>query len=216
MTRFASSLAVVLAAAGVVHASNCPVLSPTQLKCQNAVGKAGAKYAKSALGTIQKCLQAIQSAKITGDPATVCLGNPPTDPATAAGLLKAADKVAATLPKQCSNADTAALQLCAPTASGLASCLVADSRARIGAALDAAFGTVVANPDTGVQKCQQTIARESGKLLQSKLKASPGPGRARCSRCSPQAAPAATAAVARRSTSASATSRIRSLAISTS
>src|SRR5262245_61916969 len=171
MTRFASSLAVVLAAAGVVHASNCPALSPTQLKCQNAVGKAGAKYAKSALGTIQKCLQAIQSAKITGDPATVCLGNPPTDQATAAGLLKAADKVAATLPKQCSNADTAALQLCAPTVGGLVACLVADSRARIGATLDAAFGTVVANPDRGVQKCQQTIARESGKLLQSKLKA---------------------------------------------
>src|SRR5262245_32421078 len=135
MTRFASSLAAVLATAGFAHASNCPVLSPTQLRCQNAVAKAGANYAKSALGTIQKCLQAIQSGKITGDPATVCLGNPPTDPVTAAKLLKAADKVTVALPKACSNPDTASLQLCAPTATGLAACLVADSRARIGAAL---------------------------------------------------------------------------------
>src|SRR5262245_47603658 len=93
MTRIVTAVAVVLSTAGFARASTCPVLSTTQRGCQESVAKAGATYAKSALGAIQKCLQAIQSGKIAGDPATVCLADPPIDPATAAALAKADAKV---------------------------------------------------------------------------------------------------------------------------
>ena len=44
------------------------------------------QYSKTALKTIEKCLQAIQSGKLSGDPATVCLGTSPSDPSTAAKM----------------------------------------------------------------------------------------------------------------------------------
>ncbi len=171
ITRFISILTAVLASAAAAHASTCPVLAPTQRTCQEAVAKAGASYAKSVIGATQKCLQAIQSGKLAGDPATVCLGTPPGDPATAAKLQKAADKVALTIPKKCADADIASLGLCAPTASGLAGCLVTDTRGRIDGALTAEYGALVPNADKGVQKCQQTLGKESGKLLTTTLKA---------------------------------------------
>lgn len=170
MTRAVSSLVAVLALSASAHASDCPVLSPTQRTCQEAVAKADAGYAKSAIAAIQKCLQAVQSGAIPGDPATVCLGTPPGDAVTATKLQKAADKVALTIPRKCSDPDIASLALCAPTAGGLATCLVSGTRARLGAALAAEYGTLVANPDKGIQKCQQTLGKESGKFLTGTLK----------------------------------------------
>jgi len=171
MTRILSILVAVLSTASLATASTCPVLPTAQLKCQETVAKAGAGYTKSALGAIQKCLQAVQSGALMGDPATLCLGTPPTDPSTADKLAKAEAKVAASIPKKCTDADVASLQLCAPTATGLAACLVSDARARIGAALDAEYGTLVPNADKDVQKCQQTLGKEGAKFLNGKLKA---------------------------------------------
>ncbi len=170
MTRIVTTLVVALATAGLAHASNCPVMPTAQLKCQETVAKEGAKYAKSALGAIQKCLQAIQTGKLAGDPATVCLGSPPTDAVTAEKLAKAADKVAVSIPKKCTDGDVASLGLCAATAAGLGTCLVSDARARIDAALGAAYGAVTSTTDTALQKCQQTIGKEAVKLITGNLK----------------------------------------------
>src|SRR5262249_50725220 len=46
-------VALTSGAAGSAGASSCPVLSPSQLACQKGVAKAGAKYSKTALKTIE-------------------------------------------------------------------------------------------------------------------------------------------------------------------
>src|SRR5262249_7244351 len=166
-------------AAGSAAASSCPVLSPSQVACQKGVAMAGAKYSKTALKTIDKCLQAIQSGKLSGNPNTVCLGALPSDGSTALKLGKAAGKVTEAVPKACSDGDAAAFQkdnlgtgaACAPTAAGLAACLVANMRKHVQDAAQAAYGAVVASTDKGVQKCQKILGKESAKFVKSKLKA---------------------------------------------
>src|SRR5262245_53090145 len=179
MTRTLSILgAVLLVSGGIANASNWPPHTQSAIKSQTPVAKASATYTKKTFGSIQKCLDGIQSGKLAGDPATVCLGTPPTDPTTSTKLTKAAEKVTLTIPKKCTDADAAALQKaalsytsCGSTAAGLATCLVADGTRRVRDAIDDAYGTVVANPDKGAQKCQKTLGKESGKLLSGRLKA---------------------------------------------
>ncbi len=172
-------VALVSSAAGSAFASSCPVLTASQLACQKGVAKAGAKYSKTALKTIEKCLQAIQSGKLTGNPATVCLGTSPSDASTATKMTKAAQKVGEAVPKACNDTDAAAFQdanlgtgaACAPTAAGLATCLVSNMLGHVTSAAGAAYGTVVASADKGVQKCQKILGKESAKFVKTKLKA---------------------------------------------
>src|SRR5262249_47063122 len=176
---FVALVVVASGAAGSASASSCPVLTPSQVVCQQGVAKAGAKYSKTALKTIEKCLQAIQSGKLSGDPATVCLGTAPSDATTATKMTKAAQKVGEAVPKSCSDPDAALFKdanlgtgaPCAPTAAGLAACLVANMRGHAESAAQAAYGTVVASADKGVQKCQKILGKESAKFVKSRLKA---------------------------------------------
>jgi parallel beta-helix repeat protein len=176
---FAAVLVLVAISAAPAAASNCPVLTQPQLACQAAVTKAGGRYAKAALKTIERCLLSIQKGKLTGDPATVCLGQPPSDQSTADKLSKASDKLTLAVPKGCSDGDAALYAkalldtgvACDPSATGLATCVVSNIRRHVVAAATTGFGAVVASTDQGAQKCQKAIGKEASKYLLSKLKA---------------------------------------------
>src|SRR5262249_18908396 len=88
-------------------------------------------------------------------------------------------KVTEAVPKACSDGDAAAFQkdnlgtgaACAPTAAGLAACLVANMRKHVQDAAQAAYGAVVASTAKGGQKCQKILGKECAKVVKSKLKA---------------------------------------------
>lgn len=170
MTRHVVFLLASLVGAAPALAGTCPALDAATSACQTAVAKAGAGYAKSHLKAAQKCLLGIQTGAVSGDPATACLGAPPTDALTADALAKASAKVTKLLAAKCTDAAAAALQGCSPTAAGLAACLVADHQARLNAALSAEFGAVAPSPDPLLQKCQKAVAKEAAKYLNLRLK----------------------------------------------
>jgi parallel beta-helix repeat protein len=160
-----------LVAAGTVHASNCPVMTNDQRICQETIAKAGATYAKQAMGAIQSCLKLIHSGNLAGDPATVCLGDPPTHAQTAAKLTSYGTKLSQAIPKKCNDAEVAPLGLCSATAAGLGACMATDARNRIDAALGAIYGTIAPTNDAKLKGCQQKLAKETVKLLDASLKA---------------------------------------------
>jgi parallel beta-helix repeat protein len=155
-------------------ADSCPVLPDTQRACQDTVSKAALGYTKSHLKAVQTCLSKIQNATLPpGDPATMCrgsVGTPPTDAPTADKLADAAAKVVNVLGSRCTDADVAALDLCAPTVAGLAACLVEDHYPQIDSALGAQFGTVTQSVDPSRMQCQTTIANQGAKYLSKYLR----------------------------------------------
>jgi parallel beta-helix repeat protein len=171
-------LALGLAAAAIgiavsASAATCPQLDPDTLRCQQAVGRAGAAYVTLRTNAVQQCLNKIQRGELTGDPVTVCrgtLGVPPTDPRTAEKIAHAESRVADTLAARCSDPIVASLELCAATVGGLATCLVADHWTRTEAAIEAEYGTVgVESPPE--QDCQEAVARWAGRYLSTRVKA---------------------------------------------
>jgi parallel beta-helix repeat protein len=165
-----ASLAALALVAGTAGASSCPVLDAGTRSCQETVAKAGALYAKGTVKAIQRCLQGIKTGSIAGDPATVCLADPPSDIATATALTKAETKATGQLAKKCDDTKVAALQLCGATVPALGTCLINDHHARIAAALGTAYGAVTSSANKGEQKCQGTLGKETGKLLTARLK----------------------------------------------
>jgi len=98
-------------------------LGGTVLKCQVAIVSFATKFLLSSLRAIQKCRDRINAVKLVWNPDECQL-----EPKTAWKIGKAFDKLARLLPKKCTDADIAALDVCNPQATTVASavsCLAA-------------------------------------------------------------------------------------------
>jgi parallel beta-helix repeat protein len=149
------------------------VLPEPQRFCQEAVGKAGATYAKLHVKAVSTCLKKIVSGDFVGDPLTLCRGTasvPPTDQMTADRLATASSKVLTLLQGRCTDADVAALDLCDVTVAGVANCLVDDAYPVLDTVVEAQFGAVTAIGDPAVEACQTAAAKGAAKYLTKVLK----------------------------------------------
>jgi parallel beta-helix repeat protein len=170
--RIVVAFAISVALAAPAAAGSCPAVSPETRSCQQAVAKGGARYAKSALSAIHRCLQRIQNGSLAGDPATLCRGGvgvPPTDARTATLLGRAGARMQRIIRGDCNDAEVAQLDLCAPTVAGLP-CLADQLKVRLGESLDAQYGSVP-QVNGRVRACQMRVAKETTKYLDARLKA---------------------------------------------
>lgn len=115
-----------------------PLVDPAEVRCQQVLGKFGAKMTALVLKGVQSCRNAILKGKIAVPPAA-CAG---LDPKTAAKILKVATKTQDAIFKSCTDAAVANLKVCTPdqlTASTAASCITA-------AHVNAVDDPIVSNP----------------------------------------------------------------------
>jgi parallel beta-helix repeat protein len=116
--------AVIESAYGVVT----PTSDKGVRKCQQAIGKEGAKYLSARLKSLGRCLN--ERNEDCGGPAPLvrCLAalssGPPDEATAAAALAKAESKLTAKLAKRCVDAQVAALDTCGETVADAAACLV--------------------------------------------------------------------------------------------
>ncbi len=168
--------------------NGCPN-DPTCAKCERAITKEGAKYSQAR----SKALAGCELAKVKGSlpPATDCAVE------TAAKLSKAATKLASGIGKACGGNDkTCGADLSGETTpatlgwpatcpdfestgctnavtdcAGIATCLQCVQNAAVDQAMTLYFDDLVASmPGTDVNKCQQSIGKESQKFLALKAK----------------------------------------------
>ena len=85
-------------------------LAPTDLKCQEEVGKLSGAFATCVLKTVQKCRIGVMSGKVSV-PATLCAT---ADPKTKAGITKCQGKLVAGLAGKCTDTQIANLKVCTP------------------------------------------------------------------------------------------------------
>jgi hypothetical protein len=168
--------------------NGCPN-DPTCAKCERAIAKEGAKHSQARSKSLVKC--EIDKVKGSLPPATDCAVE------TSAKLAKAADKLASGVAKACGGSDktcgavatgevtpaalgwpavcpdfesigcTGAITDC----SGITTCLQCVGNAAIDQAVDLYFDDLVASaPGSDVNRCQQTIGKETQKFLAAKAK----------------------------------------------
>jgi len=102
-----------------------PLTDPTLVRCQSALGEAGAEVLVTTLKSVQKCRNAILKGKLTGVAPANCAT---ADPKTAAQIAKTTTKAASMITAACDDTTVAALKACTPdqTTAGLAgTCIVA-------------------------------------------------------------------------------------------
>jgi Lactonase, 7-bladed beta-propeller len=97
--------------------------------CQKSLGSGAARAMLGTVAAMQSCLDAINRGTLTGNAQAICLGArtpagfvPPTDPATAAQLVKADLALLKALQKKCPAAVAASLESCGGDPVGLAAC----------------------------------------------------------------------------------------------
>lgn len=145
--------------------------------CQKAIAKAGGLYVKKGLKAAQSCLKTLQASGMPADPIGLCAGSAaaavaPADGKAAAALNKAESKLRGVVTAKCSDADAAALGLCAATAAGLGDCLLATHHQAIVDALAYQYGDLEPSADPDVRKCQAAIGKHAAGYLNAYLKAS--------------------------------------------
>jgi hypothetical protein len=148
---------------------------PDAALCQAAVAKAGAGYVKKDLKAVRSCLNAFQADPAGGDPIAQCVGSAGVGPGDgkATGVIsKAQGKATARLRAKCSDADVAALDLCAETEVGLEECFLAQHRQHVIDLVSNQYGVVTPTDDNGEQKCQKAIGSAAAEYLVVHLRAS--------------------------------------------
>jgi cysteine-rich repeat protein len=99
-------------------------LDPTQIRCQQALMKAGSLVVSSVLKNVQKCRNAILKGKIIGIPPAACAG---LEPKTQAKIAKIATKAQLLIESSCDDPTVTSLAACTPdqaTATGTAACII--------------------------------------------------------------------------------------------
>lgn len=116
-------------------------LEPEARRCQEAIAKAGRRFAARALKAVQRCRDGINRGRLLISPAGC-----PTEPKTQSALGKAGTAVRRLVAGRCTDALVAALAACGSTidelatANGAAGCLISSHLAAVDAALAAEYG----------------------------------------------------------------------------
>jgi len=101
-----------------------PLTNPALIRCQSALGQAGAQLLIGTLKSVQKCRDAILKGKLTGVAPANCAT---ADPKTTAKIAKVTIKASSLITAACDDPSVVALKACTPdqtTAGGAATCMV--------------------------------------------------------------------------------------------
>jgi len=146
--------------------------------CQEALGKAAARYVKKRATAERSCLDRLAKGKLSGNAAALCRGGlvggaavPPQDVRTAGKLAKARAKFHQGIETACAPADLAQLDACADTAADVATCVSAAYGAAARAATRLAYGSVTAISGSTDLACQRAVGKASVTYLTAVVKA---------------------------------------------
>jgi hypothetical protein len=157
-----------------------PTAAPgDSVPCQKALGKAAAAYLKKRAIAERKCLDEVAKGNLAGDASVLCRGTfvsdgsevPPSDPKTAANILKAETKFGEKVARGCTDGDLAPLDACADTVGGLSACVLPAYGASASAATEEAYGAGGLVEDTDLRRCQSAAGNAGAKYLATVTKA---------------------------------------------
>ncbi|MFM7143936.1 MAG: esterase-like activity of phytase family protein, partial [Alphaproteobacteria bacterium] len=160
-------------------------LEKPQRACRDAIRKAATDYAKQRRKALLRCRD-----QLNRGAALVSAADPPApllDPSACAGEGDAAEAISRAAAKlrsqvaggaapRCSDAVLASLDACAPTVDGLVApdgrsgCIVSSHDGAVDAMVDDEYGRRLDPSETALRKCQETIAKFSGKFAETREK----------------------------------------------
>lgn len=175
------ALTTALASAACLSGVSQAQAASEELKCQDAIAVSARNYFKDRFSAVSKCEGARISGKI--DIATDCRPGSVTDAATAAKLDKAASKLSGKITGKCSDSVAPNVRLGLPcgtaaAASDIVECIVNDAHgANADLLIESAYDSTGLVEDSGVFKCQATIAKEAQAYAKARMTALRGCGK---------------------------------------